>query len=114
MDVWFSTKDTISKLYDARFRAIFDEEFVNWKAAFDKAGIEYFYTLIDDAVARIMRSPGGMLWACKNYDGDVMSDMGRVGLRQPGHDDLGARFAQGLLMNTRPRTARSRSTTTST
>ena len=75
MDLWFSTKDTISKIYDARFRAIFDEEFVNWKADFDKAGIEYFFTLIDDAVARIVRSKGGLLWACKNYDGDVMSDM---------------------------------------
>jgi isocitrate dehydrogenase len=75
MDLWFSTKDTISKIYDAHFRAIFDQEFVNWKEQFDKAGIEYFFTLIDDAVARIMRSKGGLLWALKNYDGDVMSDM---------------------------------------
>jgi isocitrate dehydrogenase len=76
IDVWFSTKDTISKVYDAGFREIFNREFEqNWKEKFDKAGIEYFFTLIDDAVARIMKSEGGMLWALKNYDGDVMSDM---------------------------------------
>ena len=76
IDVWFSTKDTISKVYDAGFREIFDREFKNnWKEKFKKAGIEYFFTLIDDAVARIMKSEGGMLWALKNYDGDVMSDM---------------------------------------
>jgi len=76
IDLWFSTKDTISKIYDAEFRKIFEEEYeANWKAKFDAAGIEYFFTLIDDAVARIMKSEGGMLWACKNYDGDVMSDM---------------------------------------
>ena len=76
MDVWFATKDTISKIYDTRFKEIFEREFeANWKAAFQSHGIEYFYTLIDDAVARIMKSDGGMLWACKNYDGDVMSDM---------------------------------------
>lgn len=76
IDVWFSTKDTISKVYDACFREIFDREFEkNWKEKFKKAGIEYFFTLIDDAVARIMKSEGGMLWALKNYDGDVMSDM---------------------------------------
>ena len=75
MDLWFSTKDTISKIYDARFRAIFDEEFAEWKLDFEKAGIEYFFTLIDDAVARIVRSKGGLLWALKNYDGDVLSDM---------------------------------------
>lgn len=75
-DVWFSTKDTISKVYDAGFREIFDAEFENnWKEQFRKAGIEYFFTLVDDAVARIMKSEGGMLWALKNYDGDVMSDM---------------------------------------
>ena len=76
IDVWFATKDTISKTYDGRFmeifKKIFDEEF---KDKFAKAGIEYFYTLIDDAVARVMRDEGGFLWACKNYDGDVMSDM---------------------------------------
>jgi isocitrate dehydrogenase len=76
IDVWFSTKDTISKIYDAGFRNIFDREFeTNWKDKFSKAGIEYFFTLIDDAVARIMKTEGGLLWALKNYDGDVMSDM---------------------------------------
>lgn len=74
--LWFATKDTISKTYDARFRQIFQEEYEkNWSKKFEDAGIEYFFTLIDDAVARIMKSNGGMLWACKNYDGDVMSDM---------------------------------------
>jgi isocitrate dehydrogenase len=76
VDLWFATKDTISKTYDARFRQIFQDEFEkNWTKKFEEAGIEYFFTLIDDAVARIMKSEGGMLWACKNYDGDVMSDM---------------------------------------
>ncbi|PKN19657.1 MAG: isocitrate dehydrogenase (NADP(+)) [Deltaproteobacteria bacterium HGW-Deltaproteobacteria-6] len=76
IDVWFSTKDTISKIYDAGFRDIFDREFENnWKDKFAAAGIEYFFTLIDDAVARIMKTEGGMLWALKNYDGDVLSDM---------------------------------------
>jgi isocitrate dehydrogenase len=76
VDLWFSTKDTISKTYDARFKRIFEEEYEkNWRTKFKKAGIDYFYTLIDDAVARVMRSEGGMLWALKNYDGDVMSDM---------------------------------------
>lgn len=76
IDLWFSTKDTISKIYDTGFREIFNREFeLNWKEKFAKAGIEYFFTLIDDAVARIMKSEGGMLWALKNYDGDVMSDM---------------------------------------
>ena len=74
-DVWFSTKDTISKKYDARFREIFDEVFQQYKSDFERLGITYFYTLIDDAVARVMRSEGGFIWACKNYDGDVMSDM---------------------------------------
>ncbi len=74
-DVWFSTKDTISKKYDARFREIFDEVFEQYKADFERLGLEYFYTLIDDAVARVVRSEGGFIWACKNYDGDVMSDM---------------------------------------
>ena len=73
--IWFATKDTISKKYDGRFKAIFEEVFQEYKDAFEKAGIEYFYTLIDDAVARVMRSEGGFIWACKNYDGDVMSDM---------------------------------------
>ncbi len=76
IDVWFSTKDTISKIYDAGFRDIFEREFdANWKDRFAAAGIEYFFTLIDDAVARIMKTEGGLLWALKNYDGDVMSDM---------------------------------------
>jgi isocitrate dehydrogenase len=76
VDLWFSTKDTISKTYDARFREIFEEEYrENWMERFREVGIEYFFTLIDDAVARIIRSEGGMLWALKNYDGDVMSDM---------------------------------------
>ena len=73
--IWFATKDTIAKKYDGRFRAIFDEVFQEYKDRFAEAGIEYFYTLIDDAVARVMRSEGGFIWACKNYDGDVMSDM---------------------------------------
>ena len=76
IDVWFSTKDTISKKYDAGFRDIFEKEFSqHWKDRFAQAGIEYFFTLIDDAVARIMKTEGGILWALKNYDGDVMSDM---------------------------------------
>ncbi|MBQ2533982.1 MAG: NADP-dependent isocitrate dehydrogenase [Prevotella sp.] len=75
-DLWFATKDTISKTYDARFREIFQEIYDNeYKADFEQLGIEYFYTLIDDAVARVIRSKGGFIWACKNYDGDVMSDM---------------------------------------
>ncbi|SHE39163.1 isocitrate dehydrogenase (NADP) [Caldanaerobius fijiensis DSM 17918] len=75
-DLWFATKDTISKIYDHRFKDIFQEIFESeYKDKFADAGIEYFYTLIDDAVARVMRSEGGMIWACKNYDGDVMSDM---------------------------------------
>ena len=75
-DLWFSTKDTISKQYDQTFKLIFEEIFENeYKKAFEKAGITYFYTLIDDAVARVIRSKGGYIWACKNYDGDVMSDM---------------------------------------
>ena len=75
-DIWFSTKDTISKTYDHRFKDIFQEIFdAEYKDSFLQAGIEYFYTLIDDAVARVMRSEGGFIWACKNYDGDVMSDM---------------------------------------
>ena len=74
-DLWFSAKDTISKTYDAAFKRIFEEEFENYKADFARLGITYFYTLIDDAVARTIRSEGGYIWACKNYDGDVMSDM---------------------------------------
>ena len=75
-DVWFASKDTISKQYDHRFKDIFAEIFeAEYKEKFAEAGIEYFYTLIDDAVARVIRSNGGYIWACKNYDGDVMSDM---------------------------------------
>lgn len=75
-DLWFSTKDTISKKYDARFRSIFEELYEQeYKIQFEQLGIEYFYTLIDDAIARVIRSKGGFIWACKNYDGDVMSDM---------------------------------------
>jgi len=76
IDLWFSTKDTISQTYDARFRDIFSEEYEkNWKEEFTRAGLSYFFTLIDDAAARIIKSEGGILWALKNYDGDVMSDM---------------------------------------
>lgn len=75
-DLWFSTKDTISKKYDHTFKDIFQEIYdTEYKETFEKLGIEYFYTLIDDAVARVIRSEGGFIWACKNYDGDVMSDM---------------------------------------
>ena len=74
-DLWFSAKDTISKAYDGHFKTVFEEEFENYAEQFDRLGLEYFYTLIDDAVARVLRSKGGFIWACKNYDGDVMSDM---------------------------------------
>ena len=75
-DLWFSTKDTISKKYDQTFKLMFEEIYEKeYKAEFEKLGIKYFYTLIDDAVARVIRSEGGYIWACKNYDGDVMSDM---------------------------------------
>ena len=75
-DLWFATKDTISKIYDHNFKDIFQDIFdKEYKEKFDEAGIEYFYTLIDDAVARVMKAKGGFIWACKNYDGDVMSDM---------------------------------------
>lgn len=75
-DLWFATKDTISKKYDHNFKDIFQDIYdAEYKERFEKAGIEYFYTLIDDAVARVMKAKGGFIWACKNYDGDVMSDM---------------------------------------
>ncbi|MBR0353519.1 MAG: NADP-dependent isocitrate dehydrogenase [Oscillospiraceae bacterium] len=74
-DLWFSSKDTIARTYDGRFREIFEEEYEKVRPEFESLGIKYFYTLIDDAVARVMRSEGGFIWACKNYDGDVMSDM---------------------------------------
>jgi isocitrate dehydrogenase len=76
LPIWFAAKDTISKTYDGRFRDIFEEVYkAEFKEKFEAAGLSYYYTLIDDAVARIVRGEGGMLWACKNYDGDVMSDM---------------------------------------
>jgi isocitrate dehydrogenase len=76
LHLWFGAKDTISKTYDAQFRIIFEQEYQsNWTAKFEEAELEYFFTLIDDAVARIMKTEGGLLWACKNYDGDVMSDL---------------------------------------
>ncbi|MGI5953885.1 NADP-dependent isocitrate dehydrogenase [Dysosmobacter sp.] len=75
-DLWFSTKDTIAKVYDGAFKRIFEEEYEGtYKSQFEALGLTYFYTLIDDAVARVIRSEGGYIWACKNYDGDVMSDM---------------------------------------
>ena len=74
-DLWFSTKDTIAKIYDGEFKKVFEEEYEAYRAKFEELGITYFYTLIDDAVARVIRSRGGFIWACKNYDGDVMSDM---------------------------------------
>ena len=75
-DLWFSSKDTIAKIYDGMFKQIFEEIYAaEYQKAFEEAGITYFYTLIDDAVARVIRSEGGFIWACKNYDGDVMSDM---------------------------------------
>lgn len=74
-DLWFATKDTISKTYDRDFKEIFENVYEEYKEEFSKAGITYFYTLIDDAIARIMKAEGGMIWACKNYDGDVFSDM---------------------------------------
>ena len=75
-DLWFATKDTISKKYDHTFKDIFQEIYESeYQEKFKAAGIEYFYTLIDDAVARVMKAEGGFIWACKNYDGDVMSDM---------------------------------------
>lgn len=74
-DLWFATKDTISKTYDRDFKEIFEKVYEEYKEEFSRAGITYFYTLIDDAIARIMKAEGGMIWACKNYDGDVFSDM---------------------------------------
>ena len=87
-DLWFSTKDTISKTYDQSFKMIFQEIYeANYRSLFEKAGIEYFYTLIDDAAARVVRSEGGFIWACKNYDGDVMERHGLHHLRLAGDDD---------------------------
>ena len=97
-DLWFATKDTISKKYDHTFKDIFQEIFdAEYKDAFEKAGITYFYTLIDDAVARVMKSEGGYIWACKNYDGDVMSDMVSSAFGSLGHDDICTGFSAGIL-----------------
>lgn len=74
-DLWFSAKDTIAKVYDGYFKTVFEEVYEEYRAEFERLGLTYFYTLIDDAVARVIRSEGGFIWACKNYDGDVMSDM---------------------------------------
>ena len=96
-DLWFATKDTVSKKYDHRFKDIFAEMYEKqYKEAFEKEGIEYFYTLIDDAVARIMKAEGGFIWACKNYDGDVMSDMESSAFGSC-NDDLRSRFPSRLL-----------------
>ena len=89
-DLWFSTKDTIAKVYDGKFKAVFEEVFADYEAKFQEAGITYFYTLIDDAVARVIRSKGGFIWACKNYDERRHERHGLHGLRVSGHDDLGA------------------------
>ena len=97
-DVWFATKDTISKKYDHRFKDIFAEIYENeYKEKYEALGIEYFYTLIDDAVARVIRSNGGYIWACKNYDGDVMSDMVVYSLRKPRNDDFCSCFSRRSL-----------------
>ena len=97
-DLWFATKDTISKKYDHTFKDIFQEIFdAEYKEKFEEAGITYFYTLIDDAVARVMKSEGGYIWACKNYDGDVMSDMVSVCIWFPCHDDFRACISAGIL-----------------
>ena len=114
-DIWFATKDTISKKYDHRFKDVFQEIYdAEYAQRFEEAGIEYFYTLIDDAVARVMKADGGFIWACKNYDGDVMSDM------------VSSAFGSLAMMtsvlvsparrttSTRPRTAPCSATTTST
>ena len=93
-DLWFATKDTISKKYDHRFKDIFSEIYgKEYEEKFNEAKIEYFYTLIDDAVARVVRSDGGYIWACKNYDGDVMSDMVATAFGL-GHDDLRTGFSR--------------------
>lgn len=92
-DLWFAAKDTISKTYDHRFKDIFQEIYdAEYKEKFEKVGIEYFYTLIDDAIARVIRSEGGYIWACKNYDGDSDERHDRDGVRQSCHDDLRARL----------------------
>ena len=114
-DLWFATKDTISKtvrppLQGHLRRKSYDKEY---KEKFEAAGIEYFYTLIDDAVARVIRSEGGYIWACKNYDGDVMSDMVATAYGSPRHDDLASWFPRTAYMNMRQRTAPCSAITTS-
>ena len=114
-DLWFSTKDTISKIYDHRFKDIFAELYeTDFKAAFEAAGIEYFYTLIDDAVARVIRSRGGFIWALKKLRRRRDERHDRHGLRQPGHDDQRARLPPAGSSSMRPRTAPSPATTTAT
>ena len=89
LDLWFATKDTISKKYDHTFKDIFQEIYdKEYKEKFEAAGITYFYTLIDDAVARVMKAEGGFIWACKNYDGDVNERYGILCLWFPCHDDF--------------------------
>lgn len=111
-DLWFAAKDTISKTYDHRFKDIFQEIYdAEYKEKFEKAGIEYFYTLIDDAIARVIRSEGGYIWACKNYDGDVMSDMiatayGSLAMMTP------CSSPRTAFTSMKPRTARYSATTT--
>ena len=115
-DLWFATKDTISKKYDHTLQGHLRTRFTrpSTRRSFEAAGIEYFYTLIDDAVARVMQAEGGFIWACKNYDGDVMSDMVSTAFGSPGHDDLRAREPRRLLrVRGRPRHG-ARATTTST
>ena len=97
-NLWLGGKDTISKIYDGRFKEIFatiyEDEF---KEKFEAAGIEYFYSLIDDIVARVMKAEGGFIWACKNYDGDVMSDMVSFSIWFSGYDDICTGISTGIL-----------------
>ena len=98
LSLWFSSKDTISKKYDHTFKDIFADIYeAEYKTRFEEAGIEYFYTLIDDAVARVIRSEGGFIWACKNYDGDVMSDMVATAFGRSRNDDERAYFTRRCL-----------------
>ena len=115
-DLWFATKDTISKKYDHRFKDIFQEIYDDrvQAARFEEAGIEYFYTLIDDAVARVMKAEGGFIWACKNYDGDVMSDMVSSAFGSLAMMTSRAGEPRRASMSTRPPTAPCSATTTST
>ena len=104
-DLWFATKDTISKKYDHTFKDIFQEIYdTEYKEKFEKAGITYFYTLIDDAVARVMKAEGGFIWACKNYDGDVMSDMVSSAFGSLGNDDFCTGFSKRCIMSMKQHT----------